>query len=67
MIAYHFLQANMTSPNAPRTKWVEGQSRTLKGKIVPCEETAVRLINAYPTLRAAYLASVDCGLAVPHE
>lgn len=36
--AWHFLREDMTSPNAPRTKWTVGQSRTLRGgDIVPCQ------------------------------
>lgn len=36
--AYWFCRENMTSPNAPRTTWREGQTRTLRGgEIVPCQ------------------------------
>ena len=46
MIAYWFCQKKMTSPNAPKMVWKVGQTRTMKGKIVPCE----RGFHASPTL-----------------
>lgn len=39
-------QGRVYSPNAPRTKWVPGQSRTLKGEIIPCQ----RGYHASPSL-----------------
>lgn len=72
--AYWFGKADKNglvfSPNAPRMKWKEGQKRTLKGEIVPCQ----RGYHASPTLWQALPYApgpVAClvelsGTIVPH-
>ena len=64
-------QGRVYSPNAPRTKWVPGQSRTLKGEIIPCQ----RGYHASPSLWQALTYApgpVACrvelsGEIIPHN
>ena len=64
-------QGRLYSPNAPRMKWVPGQSRTLKGAIIPCQ----RGYHASPSLWQALTYApgpVACrvelsGEIIPHN
>lgn len=74
IIAYWFArsdeQGRVYSPNKPREKWVVGQTRTLKGTIIPCRHG----FHGSPTLRQAlfyapgeWACKIELsGTVVPH-
>ena len=70
MVAYHFCREDLTSPNAPKMVWKVGQTRTMKGKIVPCKRgfhASPSLWDALPYAPGPIACLVELGgTIIPH-
>ena len=70
MVTYHFCREDLTSPNAPKMVWKVGQTRTMKGKIVPCKRgfhASPSLWDALPYAPGPIACLVELGgTIIPH-